>query len=73
LRGKDKENCGLRPVQAKCSGDLILPIKKLGMVTHACHPRYGGSINRRREVQAGPMHKCKTLFEKYIKTKRARA
>jgi hypothetical protein len=28
--------------------------QKLGMVMHACHSSYAGSVNRRIKVQAGP-------------------
>jgi hypothetical protein len=50
LGGRDHENSGVSPAQAKSSQDLISINKNLGMV-HACHTSYTRSINR-IEVQA---------------------
>jgi hypothetical protein len=38
--------------------------KKLGMVAHACHSSYVGSMNRRISIQAGPGKKHEILSEK---------
>jgi hypothetical protein len=37
--------------------------KELGVVAHACHPCYEGSVNRRVTIQAGPGINAKPYFK----------
>jgi hypothetical protein len=53
MGGKDKENNSSRTVQAKKLVRPHLNQQKPGVVGHACHPSYMGSINRRISVQIG--------------------
>jgi hypothetical protein len=43
---------GGQPGQKICEAPISAN-KKLGMVTHTCHPSYMGSVNMRIEVQDG--------------------
>jgi hypothetical protein len=45
LGGRDLENCGLRPAQAKSSQNPISTNKKLNLM-YICHPSYEGRILR---------------------------
>jgi hypothetical protein len=44
--GRDGEHDSPKPAQAKSSQDPISTNKNMGMVVHACHPNYTGSVNR---------------------------
>jgi hypothetical protein len=46
LEGRDLEDCGLRPVAAKCLQDPI-SINRPDVVVHAHQPSYMGGINKR--------------------------
>jgi hypothetical protein len=61
LRGKDQEDCGLKPAWTKKVCEIpSQPIKKLAVVVHACHSRYRGSSG----INVRP------YTEKYVKQKR---
>jgi hypothetical protein len=67
--GAEQEDCSLRLSQAKSLRAPISANNKLGMVPHACHPSYTGSINSRVMVQASPCMK-RDLVPKITKPKR---
>jgi hypothetical protein len=53
LEGRDREDYSLMSSQANSFQDPILANKKLGVVVPICNPSYTGSLNRRKNVQAG--------------------
>jgi hypothetical protein len=53
LGSRNWDDYGPAPLQKhKRSSNSSQP-SQLGIVEHACHPSYGGSINRRMAVQSG--------------------
>jgi hypothetical protein len=50
--GRDQDNCGLRPAQAKSLRDTPISTNKPGVVACACHLSCLGSINEKIVLQA---------------------
>jgi hypothetical protein len=63
LRGRDREDRGLRSVRKRVS-ETSISTNKPTVVAQACDASFMGGVDRRTEAEGQSGKKCKTLAEK---------